>query len=229
MQLGANNPGGFSIVLTIPEEFLLLMTKDDNGGFIALAPAVESAGFIGAAVMELTLQGRIDSDLKRISVVDQKPTGERCVDLVLASMARPDFDMTSNLLFDQLVGYGRQVRELALERLCERSILKREEGRILWFLKARRYPVIDYKEIREAKLRLLEILLRDELPSPRDACLLSLADSCDIIRELLPPFDSKRANERLAAIAKMDLIGQSAANYIRIVHQAPDFSSYGWA
>jgi hypothetical protein len=216
-------------VLTIPEEFLLLMTKDDDNGFIDLARAVETAVFIGAAVMELALQDRIDGDLKRVWVVNQEPTGERCVDLVLAVMANPDFDTTSDRLVDQLVGYGRQVRELALERLCERSILKREEGRILWFLKARRYPVIDGKEIREAKLRLLGILLRDELPSPRDVCLLSLADSCDIIRELVPPFDGKRASERVAAIAKMDLIGHSTANYIRILRQADVFSAYGWA
>jgi hypothetical protein len=212
-------------MLTIPEEFLLLMTKDDDGGFISLAPEAEAAAFVGAAVMELALRDRIDSDLQRIWVVDAKPTGERGIDLILARMASPGFDAASDRLIDQLVGYGSQERELALERLCERSILKREEGRILWLLKSRRYPVIDGKEIREAKLRLLEILLKDEIPGPRDVCLLSLAESCDLIRELVPPFELKRATERLAAVAKMDLIGQSVSNYIKIVMQSPLFTA----
>src|SRR5262245_36157502 len=134
------------------------MTKDAGGVFIDLAHAAESAGFIGAAVMELALQHRIDSDLKRIWVVDPTPTGERSVDVVLEKMAAADLDTASDKLVDQLVGYGHQIRELALERLCERSILKREEGRIFWLLKARRYPVIDGTEIRETKLRLLDVL-----------------------------------------------------------------------
>jgi hypothetical protein len=213
-------------MLTIPEEFLLLLTKDDDGGFITVAPESEIAGFVGAAVMDLALHDRIDSDLKRIWVVDAKPTGERCIDLVLEKMAAGDLDTASDKLVDQLIGLGGQIRDLALERLCERSILKREEGRILWFLKARRYPVIDGTEIREAKLRLLEVLLHDEIPSPRDVCLLSLAESCDIIRELVPPFEIKRASERLATIAKMDLIGQTVANYVRIVQENAVFASY---
>jgi golgi phosphoprotein 3 len=213
-------------MLTIPEEFLLLMTKDNDGGFITLAPEAENAGFVGAAVMELALRDRIDSDLQRIWVVDRASTGERCVDLVLEKMSAAGFDATSDRLLDQLIGYGQPVRELALERLCERAILRQEEGRILWFLKARRYPVMDGKEVREAKLRLLEVLLHDEIPGPRDVCLLSLAESCDLIRELVPPFDLNRATERLAAIAKMDLIGQSVANYIRIVQESQVFTSY---
>src|SRR5579871_3853004 len=201
---GQRDPGGQSFtMLTIPEEFLLLMTKDNDGGFISLAPEAENAGFVGAAVMELALRDRIDSDLQRIWVVDPTPTGERCVDLVLTTMAASGFDATSDRLLDQLVGHGQPVRELALQRLCERALLRQEEGRIFWFLKARRYPVMDGKEIREAKIRLLEVLLRDEIPGPRDVCLLSLAESFDLIRELVPPFDLNRATERLAAIAKM--------------------------
>jgi golgi phosphoprotein 3 len=213
-------------MLTIPEEFLLVMTKDDDGGFINIAPEAEFAGFVGAAVMDLALQNRIDSDLERIWVVDATATGEPSIDLILEKMAGPGFDTASSRLLDQLVGYGNQIRELALDRLCARAILKREEGRIFWFLKSRRYPVIDGTEIREAKLRLLEVLLRDEIPSPRDICLLSLVESCDLIPELVPPFDSKRAGQRLAGIAKMDLIGQSVGNYVRIVQESPIFTAY---
>lgn len=213
-------------MLTIPEEFLLLTVKDEDGGFVTLAPEAISAGFVGAAVMELALQDRIDSDLERIWVVDKTPTGEACVDLILERLSAPDFDPHAEKLMDQLVAYGDQVRELALERLVERKILTKEEGRILWFLKARRYPVIDGKEIREAKLRLLEVLLRDEIPGPRDVCLMSLAQSCDIIRQIVPAYARNHANERLAALTKMDLIGQSVSRYITIVQDSLAFTAF---
>ncbi|KAB7741119.1 hypothetical protein F2P47_05040 [Parvibaculum sedimenti] len=215
-------------MLTVPEEFLLLTVKDEDGGFVDIPHEAVSAGFIGAAIMELALENRIDSDLDRIWIVDKTPTGEACVDLILSQVAAPDFDLSAAKLIDQLVFYGTQVREMALERLCEKKILAKEEGRILWFLKARRYPVVDGKEIREVKIRLLEILLRDELPDPRDVCLLSLADTCGIIRQIVPASELHRAQERIATLAKMDLIGQNVTRYINIFQEAVAYASYTW-
>lgn len=215
-------------MLTVPEEFLLLTIKDEDGGFVDIPREAVSAGFIGAAIMELALQNRIDSDLDRIWVVDKTPTGEKAVDLVLEKISAPNFSLEAAKLIDQLVIYGNEVRELALDRLCERKILTKSEGRILWFLKARRYPVTDGKEIREVKLRLLEVLLRDELPDPRDVCLMSLAETCGIIRQIVPASELKRASERLSQLAKMDLIGQNVTRYITIFQEAVAYAAYTW-
>lgn len=215
-------------MLTVPEEFLLLTIKDEEGGFVDIPREAVSAGFIGAAIMELALQNRIDSDLDRIWVVDKTPTGEKAVDLVLEKISAPNFSLEAAKLIDQLVIYGNEVRELALDRLCERKILTKSEGRILWFLKARRYPVTDGKEIREVKLRLLEVLLRDELPDPRDVCLMSLAETCGIIRQIVPASELKRASERLSQLAKMDLIGQNVTRYITIFQEAVAYAAYTW-
>jgi hypothetical protein len=213
-------------MLTIPEEFLLLTVKDDDGGFVDIPREAVSAGFIGAAIMELALQNRIDSDLDRIWIVDKTPTGEHCVDLVLEKISSPTFELEAPKLIGQLIGYGNQVRDLALDRLVERNILTKTEGRVLWFLKARRYPVTDGKEIREVKLRLLEVLLRDELPDPRDVCLMSLAETCGIIRQIVPASELKRAGERLSQLAKMDLIGQNVTRYITIFQEAVAYATY---
>lgn len=215
-------------MLTVPEEFLLLTIKDDEGGFVDIPREAVSAGFIGAAIMELALQNRIDSDLDRIWVIDKTPTGEKAVDLVLGKISAPTFELEAAKLIDQLVIYGNEVRELSLDRLCERKILTKSEGRILWFLKARRYPVVDGKEIREVKLRLLEVLLRDELPDPRDVCLMSLAETCGIIRQIVPASELKRASERLSQLAKMDLIGQNVTRYITIFQEAVAYAAYTW-
>ena len=213
-------------MLTIPEEFLLLTIKDEEGGFVDIPYQSQAAGFVGAAIMELALENRIDSDLERIWVVDKTPTGEPCIDLILTKVAAADFDPQAEKLIDQLVVFGDEVRELALDRLCQRGILTKVEGRILWFLKTRRYPVIDGKEIREAKLRLLEVLLRDQLPDPRDVCLMSLADACGIIGQIIPPSELKRAQERVTMLSKMDLIGQNVSRYITIFQDSLAYTAY---
>jgi Golgi phosphoprotein 3 len=195
-------------MLTIPEEFLLLTLRDEEGGFVDILPQASAAGFVGAAIMELALQNRVDSDLEKIWVVDKTPIGE--------PSAAPGFDPATDKLIDQLVDLGPQVRDLALKRLVDRKILTESEGTILWFLKTRRYPLIDGRELREAKLRILAILLGGELPGPRDVCLMSLAHSCGILGQVVPPSELKRAEERVSQFAKMDLIGQNVARSIAI-------------
>ena len=207
-------------MLTVPEEFLLLTLKDEDGGFVDIPLEYQRAGFVGAAIMELGLEGRLDSDLNRVWVVDKTPTGNTSLDPVLAKLAAPDFDSNSDNLINQLIDLGDKVREQALARLCEKKILVETEGRLLWFLKTRRYPAIDGKEIREVKLRLLEVLLRDALPDPRDVCLMSLAETCGIIRQIVPASELKLARERIARFSKMELIGQNVNHYIEIFERA---------
>jgi golgi phosphoprotein 3 len=207
-------------MLTVPEEFLLLTLKDEDGGFIDIPLEYQRAGFLGAAIMELALQGRLDSDLDRVWVVDNTPTGDASLDPVLSRFAAPGFDSHADNLINQLIELGDPVRSQALARLCEKKILVETEGRLLWFLKTRRYPPIDGKEIREVKLRLLEVLLRDALPGPRDVCLMSLAETCGIIRQIVPPSELKVARERIAKFAKMELIGQNVNHYIELFERA---------
>jgi hypothetical protein len=207
-------------MLTVPEEFLLLTLKDEDGGFVDIPLEYQRAGFVGAAIMELGLEGRLDSDLDRVWVVDSTPTGDSSIDPVLARLAAADFDSHADNLINQLIDLGDTVRSAALSRLCDKKILVETEGRILWFLKTRRYPAIDGKEIREVKLRLLEVLLRDALPDPRDVCLMSLAETCGIIRQIVPASELKVAQERIAKLSKMELIGQNVNHYIELFERA---------
>jgi hypothetical protein len=207
-------------MLTVPEEFLLLTLKDEDGGFIDIPLEYQRAGFLGAAIMELALQERLDSDLDRVWVVNNAPTGDAALDPVLSRLAATGFDSNADNLINQLIELGDPVRSQALARLCEKKILVETEGRLLWFLKTRRYPPIDGKEIREVKLRLLEVLLRDALPGPRDVCLMSLAETCGIIRQIVPPSELKVARERIAKFSKMELIGQNVNRYIELFERA---------
>ena len=63
---------------------------------------------------------------------------------------------------------AKGVREAALESLIARGILERRDERFLWVFESRRYPVIDGRAEREAKLRIAGVLLSDDFPDPRD-------------------------------------------------------------
>ena len=48
--------------MSVPEEFLLLTLKDEDGAFVDLPAESRRAGFVGATLMELALQDRLDYD-----------------------------------------------------------------------------------------------------------------------------------------------------------------------
>jgi hypothetical protein len=64
------------------------------------------------------------------------------------------------------------------------------------------------------------VLLRDALPDPRDVCLMSLAETCGIIRQIVPQSELKLARERIAKFSKMELIGQNVNRYIELFERA---------
>lgn len=204
-------------MLTLVEEFLLLTLKDTGGEFIAFPKQISDPCFVGAALMDLALKNRIDTDLHNLKIIDQTPVGEKCVDLVLERITDPDFDPQMENLIRQLTVVSDRIHDLALKRLMKRGILTQAEGKVYWFFKTRRYPVIDGKEMLEAKLRLVEILMRDGIPDGHDACLLSLISISGILPHLVPPSEYLHANERMNDLGKLDLIGRSVREYIKAV------------
>ena len=119
-----------------------------------------------------------------------------------------------------MVDLGDSVREACLNRLCERGVLVETDGRFRWLLKARRYPMTDGKEIREVKLRLLEVLLHDGLPDPRDVCLMSLVETCGLTGQIVEQSDLALAESRIAKFSKMELVGQDSRRYLEILSRS---------
>ena len=207
-------------MLSVPEEFLLLTLKDEGGAVVDLPAESRRAGFVGATLMELALQDRLDYDNTQVWLVDETPTGSRSLDPVLTRLSNPLFSKQSEHLISRLVDLGDSVREACLNSLCERGILVETEGRFRWLLKARRYPITDGREIREVKLRLLEVLLHDGLPDPRDVCLMSLVETCGLTGQIVERSDLALAESRIAMFSKIELVGQDSRRYLEILSRS---------
>ena len=64
------------------------------------------------------------------------------------------------------------------------------------------------------KLRILGVLLSDDIPSPRDVVIIGLAEACGILRELLPKGEYDKARDRIDRVRKLDLIGQATSQAV---------------
>ena len=201
-------------MLRFAEEITLLMLDDDDGEFVRMPGWSTQCAFAGAVLMDLALENRIDTDLRRLVLIDPTPLGDDMLDPALALVAQSTETLDARYWIDQLAEHADAIRDAALARLVERGILRREEDRFLWVFQSRRYPIVDGKAEREVKLRIMEVLFGDEIPDPRDIVLICLADACGLLRELLSARELERASERIEQVRKLDLIGQAVSKAV---------------
>jgi Golgi phosphoprotein 3 len=200
-------------MLSFVEEILLLLHDEASGDLVDLPHAVFTLVIGGAALMDLAIHNRIDTDLDHLMVVDRTPLGDDILDDALGRIAKVEatsggqIDITEALY--EAATYAETYRPLALKRLIARGILKEENGRHLWVFRSRRYPLIDNTEQQEVRARLRHILLSDEIPDPRDIVLICLVDACALMRFVLNDEELTATVARVQQLRKMDLIGQA--------------------
>lgn len=195
-------------MLTLPENLLLLMSDDNHGRSAGISPEALSAGFVAAALMELAIRNRIDSDLESVWVTDNSPTGDASIDEVLAQLSAGKFSLEASELIERMTSFGQTIRHAALARLQDRDIVKVKKGLLSLITGHENYFIVDQRPGDELTARLRKILLSDEFPSPREICLLSLTNTLGLTSHIVPNADRTQIESRLATLAKMDLIGQ---------------------
>ncbi len=201
-------------MLTFPEEIMLLLL-DDRGGKFADVPTVSiEHALIGAVLMDLALENRIDTDPARLFVTDPTPMGDDLLDPTLVRITQSTETHDCGHWLRTLAVHAAEIRERALARLVERGILEQEDDRFMWVLRTRRYPVVDSKTVLEVKLRIMGVLFSDEIPDSRDIVIISLADVCGILRSLLSSRELKATAERVEQVRKMDLIGREVSKAV---------------
>jgi golgi phosphoprotein 3 len=208
-------------MLTFAEEFLLLAHDEKSGDFAEVGFSVMSAALAGAAIMDLALLNRIDTDLSQLVLINLAKTGEPILDFCLARIGASDENGKAEDWVDELSKDGEALRDMVLDRLVERGILRRDNKRFLWVFNSRVYPLIDNRETVEVKRRLSNILFSEEIPNPRDNFLIALADGSDLLSSVFNPDEVDRRRERIKGIVRLDMLGQAVCDYVRDTLNAP--------
>lgn len=197
--------------ITFTEEIVLLALDDKTGAPLALPVTALAYGLAGAVLADLAVAGKIDTDESKLVVLDATPTGDPVLDPWLALIAA---DKTAHPVahwLSVLADRKDEVEQPALDRLISRGILQRQDKKILWVIGLRRYPTIDGHERMEVRTRLGQLILGDDLPDPRDAILISLLRGCHLTDKIFSGPEFAARDQRLATLAKMDLVGREVA------------------
>ena len=208
-------------MLTIAEEILLLVLDEETGSVQDRIPVHSLRHAVsGALLMELALHDRIDTDLQQFFVISPEPLGEPVLDRTLARIVAEGGNRPTSHWVGVFAEDYDSLQPQLLDRLVERGILARREGRLLWVFGSRRYPVVEGRPLRDIKRRIMEVLLSDIVPDPRDVVIICLADACALWHSLIHPRELAGMEPRIAQIVRLDLIGQSVTRTIRELQDA---------
>ncbi|MEM7224914.1 MAG: GPP34 family phosphoprotein [Pseudomonadota bacterium] len=200
--------------LTFAEEVMLLVLDDETGRIAPIGSYALNLTLAGAVLMDLAQRARIDADEDKIAVIDRSPTGEEILDPTLAQLAESPEPHDARYWVEEISGAGEEIKEKALEHLVRRGILQVVDQKILWVFETRRYPMVDCKEEQEVRERILEVVLGEMTPGPRDVVLICLADACSIFESILSPDQLERVAGRIAEIRHLNLIGEAVASAV---------------
>ena len=204
-------------MLRFVEEIVLLLLRDEDGRFVNVSNWALDYATAGGVLMDLAMENRIDTDLDSLFLIDATPVGDSLLDPTLAEIAtqaETGEKRAARFWVTNTARTAPAIREEALSRLVDSEILERQDDRVLWVFRSRRYPSIDGKAEREVKLRIMDVLFSDGIPDPRDVVIICLADACGIFKELLSRQELATASARIDQVRKLDLIGQAMSRAI---------------
>ncbi|MEW6363034.1 MAG: GPP34 family phosphoprotein [Acidobacteriota bacterium] len=196
-------------MLSFAEELLLLALDDERGDMRDLPFFSLNGALAGAVLLELAFLQRVDYDQKQLTVLDSTATNNDILDDVLAWLAKKQANLSLTDTLSILSARAHEIRERVLKQLVARGVLKVVDKKILWVVAVRRYPAVCGTETKEIKARLRDLVLSDEVPTPRDAVLVSLVDTCSLWPVVLTPAEEKQREQRIRSLTKLELMGHA--------------------
>ena len=210
--------------LTLTDELILMLLNEENGYFHQVPGWHLNCAVAGAALAELSLQGRIDTDPEALHLMDSTPTGDPSLDPLLKELAEAESKQTATYWVERLAPHAEDVIDLTLDRLVERNILNYHDGEF-WTLAQTGWKPDAYGSSEEGTAsqsirdRIANVIFNDDIPDPRDIIVLCIVNACDVLRFIFQ-IDAE-ADERIDLVCRLDLIGRSIAEAVAQNLQAP--------
>ena len=197
--------------LSLPEELLLALLDEERGYFRQVPGWNLNCSMIGAALGELALLGRIDTDLESLTLVDATNTGRPLLDPILREIAIETESHDARYWIERLASQSELVVSQALDGLVQQQILNVHPGGFYTFARGQRQDGTPLEEDQVAgeliKAQLSRIIFTDEIPGPRDVIIIGLVNACRVFH-LMYQIDEE-VEERIQLVSQMDLIGQA--------------------
>jgi cytochrome P450 len=217
--------------LSLLDEFMLMLLNEESGYFYQIPAHKMNCAIIGAALAELSLLLRIDTDVESLHVLDPTETGNPSLDLILKEIVDEPARHNAQYWIEKLIHHAEPITDLTLENLLDLGILEHHEGDFWTVAPDKLYGTADGDSDdgtdgtigQFIRTRIGKDIFSDDIPYPRDIIIICLIETCDILPFIFKL--DKKAEERIKLICRMDLIGRSMADAVEENINNPLFAS----
>ncbi len=203
--------------LTLPEELVLMLLNEESGYFHQVPGWSLNCAVAGAALAELSLISRIDTDMESLIILDDTETGDPVLDLVLEQIAAEPAQRNAQYWVERLAPRAEAIIDMALERLVDLKILEHHDGDF-WTLAHTAWQTAMFSSDGDGtaaefvRTRINKVIFSNEIPAPRDIIIVALIDTCDVFRFMFHL--EEESEERIELICRMDLIARAIAEAV---------------
>ena len=200
--------------LSLPEELILMLLNEETGYFHQVPGWDLNCAFVGAALAELSLTSRIDTDEESLFVVDRSETGNPALDPILKEIASTSAQRNTQYWIERLASQAESIIDSTLDHLVGMKVLQYHDGDFWTLTRTTTQSGMlttspEGSSVEFVKTRISRAIFDNEIPAPRDVILICLINTCDVFRFMFQLEDE--TEERIDFICKMDLIGRSMA------------------
>ena len=173
--------------LSLPEELILMLLNEESGYFHQVPGWDLNCTVAGAVLAELSLMGRIDTDVESLFIVDRTETGDPALDPILKEIAGEPAQHNTQYWIERLAPHAESVVDLTLDRLVDLNILEHHDGEF-WTLSRTTLQAelsntsTEGTAAQFVRTRISKVIFNNEIPDPRDVIIIALIDTCDVFR-----------------------------------------------
>jgi Golgi phosphoprotein 3 len=209
--------------LRLHEEILLIALREEDGKIDGKA-SFEYRTIMAAAILaELLLLKKLSISIDKspkISVLDHLPVKNSVLDAALGQISKSKKERTAASWVQKLSSLKGLYEETA-ENLCDKSILKAQEGTVFFFFDKTYYPELDPRPEQQLIKRLENAIFTDANDiDERTLVLLALLHKSEMLHI---PFDKKKIKERkerMESICSGNAAGEAARSVIEAAQVA---------
>jgi Golgi phosphoprotein 3 len=198
---------------TLAEDLLLLALDDDKGTVSWSRSTALPYGLGGALLMDLALNGRVNSREKKIVLVDSSPTGDEVLDAALETI-RTSTQPRDAKHWVKRLGDRRGLRDHLARRLVARGILREQDRAFLWVFRDHRFPTDDPSPEAALRGRIRDATLGATEPDTRTLLLLSLVNACNLAGSLFSREERTQATRRIKDLVEGERFGQAVGGAV---------------
>ncbi len=202
----------------IAESFLLLSFEWPVVTDPLIAWSDADFGLAGAILMDLSMAGKVDSDLKNLKILDLSPVSDPAQAIALRLLGQLGQTVSMDIAINALANRVGDIRAACLVGLAARNIQLTTSSKLNWVFRQSTINKQRVPEVANLSASLAGLIDSDELPHPEQAAIISLLWACDILGPVLGGRFYQHwllANTpRIDAIRRMDLVGHAVVNAV---------------